>query len=87
MKILPDVRLEEILEDLYFEGKALKGTKVFEFSTSAVIFCQYFWMPNLNYISAEAIIMIDCDSKSHKIDREFQVMNQSPSKTYFFLES
>jgi hypothetical protein len=44
-------------------------------------------MPNLNYISAEAIIMIDCDSKSHKIDWEFQVMNQSPSKTYFFLES
>ena len=44
-------------------------------------------MLSLNYILAKAITMMEYDLKSHKNDREFQVENQSPSKTYFFLAS
>ena len=87
MKFSPDVRLEEILEDWYFVGIALIVTIVFKFSILVAIFFQYFWMLSLNYILAIAITMMDYDPKSHKNDREFQVVNQSLSKTYFFLAS
>ena len=87
MKFSQDVRLEEILEDWYFVGIVLIETIVFKFSILVAIFFQYFWMHSLNYILAIAITMMDCDLKSHKNDREFQVVNQSPSKTYFFLAS
>jgi hypothetical protein len=87
LKFSRDVRLEEILEDWYFVGIALIVTIVFKFSILVAIFFQYFWMLSLNYILAIAITMMDYDLKSHKNDREFQVVNQSLSKTYFFLAS
>ena len=87
MKILLDVQLEEILVDLCFLGTVLKATIVFIFSASTALIFQYFWMPTLNYISAEVIIMMGFDPKSHRTDREFRVVNQNPSKTYFFRAS